>query len=47
VVSTDKGMVGKKIKMDNLLGTHSGDYEINNFNHVMLCGLVNVYSHFR
>jgi len=24
-VSTDEGMVGKKIKMDNLLGTHSGD----------------------
>jgi len=51
VISTDKGMVGKKIKMDNILVRFEVltvlTMKLTDFNDVMLCGLVNVYSHLR
>ena len=50
VISTDKGMVGKKIKMGNILVRFEVltlvTMKLTDFNDVMLRGLVNVYSHF-
>lgn len=51
MISTDKVMVGKQIKIDNIRVRFEVltvvTIKLTDFSDVMLCGPVNVYSHFR